>query len=434
MYNKRVVITGMGVYTPNGKTTDELFNNLLNGTSSVRNIIQERPEIQQCNSHVASIFKEEDLTLNALGLNGVKEAKVRMVHPTRVVLNAAIEAVNQSGIFESTNSHIQERTGCAIASGFGGISEIEANAIAAKNDVPLRGREGLAKIDNFLAIKSLPGASPAYIGRYFNIHGGEFISTASACTSGLSAIIYGYDKITLGKLDAAIIGGTGDASDISIGAFDALRALSSSWNDSPQHASRPNAKGRDGFVFGDGAGALVLEEYDHAKKRGAPILCEILGYGATGDGMSGSLTAPNKEGLYATQAVKQALNHAQINPQDIDYINLHGTSTLINDPLECMVLQQALGSTVAKNIYANATKSMMGHTLNACGVLETIVSIMSMQQNMLHPNKNLEEPDYDDLPLKFVPANEPVEYATNNVLKTGFGFGGRNSAIIYGKV
>ncbi|VVB77553.1 Uncharacterised protein [uncultured archaeon] len=445
MEGKRVVVTGMGAFTPLGLNVKDLFENSRAGKSVIRDVSSEIPVMVRINgdneipilktngSYIGSLFYPEQINHERFG----KESKRRMCHDTRIASAAAKEAIEDSGIFynPATTEQIKERTGVSIGSGFGGISDIEKAVIKVC-------REGLLEIDDFIAFKTLPGAPAAYIAANHQLHAGDGPSVCTECSSGNSNIMNGCMNIQLGLADTMICGGTGDAfSFLTHGGFSKLRATSYR-NDDPSHASRPFDRDRNGFVIGDGAGVVILEELEHAKKRGANIYAEIKGYGAKLDG--DHPTSPRSDAKYATLAIKQSLEMARLNPEDINHINAHGTSTKFNDWQETLAIKQSFGE-YAKNITISSDKSRLGHTLNASGGLELIISIMSMKNSVIPPTINLDNPDtqkdYHDERLQkyFVPCdldyvpNKARDRKINNFISSSFGFGGRSVVLCCGR-
>ena len=444
MEGRRVVITGMGAYTPLDLNVNELFRNVRDGKSVIRDVSSEIPiSIRRENkeipilktnrTYIGSLFYPEQITHDKFG----KDSKRRMCPDTRIAFAAAKEAVESSGIFynPATAERIKFRTGVSIGSGFGGISHIEKAVIEACE-------KGLGEIDDFVAFKTLPGAPAAYIASHYEIHAGDGPSVCTECSSGNSNIINGCMNIQMGLADVMICGGTGDAfSFLTHGGFGKLKATSDR-NDDPLHASRPFDRDRNGFVIGDGAGIVILEELVHAQEREAKIYAEIKGYGAMLDG--DHPTSPRSDAKYATLAIKQALNMAKLNPEEINHINAHGTSTKFNDWQETLAIKQAFLD-YAKQIPITANKSMLGHTLNAAGALEFIISVKTMTDEVIPPTVNLENLDtqknYHDERLQkyFVScdldyvANKSREAVTKNFISSSFGFGGRNVVLCAGK-
>ncbi|MFH1359189.1 MAG: beta-ketoacyl-[acyl-carrier-protein] synthase family protein [archaeon] len=429
---RRVVVTGIGVCTPLGMDMNSLWDNLINGRDVMGPIVRRDDIFSTCKSSAASYFSKEQLTLKNLGLADNEHAKRRMAHFTRVAVNAAQEAVNDSGLIFNGPDELGERTGASIASGFGGISELEIAAYIAQTKDKNAKRKGLGDMDKFLAFKSIPGAATVYLANLYRLHAGSFNSPSGACASGAISVINGVKDIVLGNADAYLCGGTGDLSLLTFGYFDNLDALSK--NHDYKTASRPFDRDRDGFVMGEGAGVIVLEEHEHAIQRGAKIYGEILGYSERND--AGDWTKPREDGKYITQAIKLALRMGKVNPEQIDYINAHGTSTPLNDSSESRGIRKALGLWADKP-FVNSTKSMLGHTLNASGAIEAVVALKSMEQGLIHPTKNLYNPDEEGgCNLSYVKHREVVEpkKGINYTLSNSIGFGGRNVVLLLGKV
>jgi len=429
---RRVVVTGMGVCTPLGMSVDELMNNLAEGRSSVGNVLEYNPIFAKSSSHVGSYFRPEQASIEGLGLKDLRDAKQKMAQNTRIAFNAASEAVNDSGIFDGSDvEEVKEMTGASIAAGFGGISDIEESTLLAYEVAP-GNRQGIDVVNRFVALKAIPGAASVFLSSHYGLHAGPFISPTAACASGAVSLIQGYRDIKDGFADAYIAGGTGDFSVVSFAAFDRIGALSRGYNDTPEEASRPFDRGRDGFIFGDGAGVLILEELEHAKKRGAPIYAEFLGWGMRGDG--GDHTAPREDGKYGIEAMQMAMNMARINPNQIEYINSHGTSTKLNDSAESRIIRGALGE-YADAPFVNSTKSMIGHTLNAAGSIEAVVTVASMNKGIIHPTKNLYESDKENgCDLNYVMNGTTIDgFRPKYAVSNSFAFGGRNATLIFGR-
>jgi 3-oxoacyl-[acyl-carrier-protein] synthase II len=332
---------------------------------------------------------------------------------------AADEAVNDSGLdFEGEN---RERIGCVWASGIGGLQEIE--------DTHSRYLErGARRISPYFIPKLMINAAAGQIAIRFQIHGANF-GVVSACASGLHAVGVALRTVQYGDADVVISGGSeATITPLGVGGFCALRALSQR-NDDPQTASRPFNKDRDGFVVGEGAGAVVLEEFEHAKARGAKIYGEVLGLGMTDDGYH--ISAPVPEGNMAARAMRLALEEAGVSPEGVDYVNAHGTSTLLNDVMETRAIRSAFGPR-ADSLLVSSTKSQTGHLLGASGAVESVVTLLGLHHQVAPATINYISPD-PECDLDYVP-NEPRPAELRRVTNNSFGFGGHNVSVLFGRV
>ena len=414
MTERRVVITGMGCVTPLSESVNELFDRLCQGHSGISQI--ESFDTSQYPVHIGGECK----TFNIENYTGVREGK-RMDRFTQMALACSIQAVNDSGLdFSKENPH---RVSVIVGTGIGGIKEIEDQHIRLLQKSP-------RKVSPFCVPKLMGNAASGYISIQYGLKGPN-LCVVTACASASHAIGEAYWNVLSGRSDISITGGSEAAlTPIGLASFCALRALSTR-NDDPTCASRPFDKDRDGFVLSEGAGALILEEYEHATKRGARIYAELLGYGATGDGFH--ITAPLEDGSGAAEAMKLALAHARLDPSKIDYINAHGTSTELNDAAEALAIKSVFGDHAYK-LSVSSTKSSIGHTLGASGAIGLIACCKSIEQGIIHPTANLEQvapecdPKMDYVPKTARPAT--VRYALSNAL----GFGGHNCSLIVGKV
>ncbi|HXB94613.1 MAG TPA: beta-ketoacyl-ACP synthase II [Puia sp.] len=414
MQLKRVVVTGIGALTPIGRNTPEYWEGLLNGVSGAAAITL----------FDASKFK----TKFACELKGFdplqyldrKESR-KVDRYTQIALAASDEAVKDAGIEkEKVNP---DRVGVVFGSGIGGLITFQEEVINfAKGD-------GTPRFNPFFIPKMILDIAAGHISMRHGFRGPNFAVT-SACASSTNAIMEAFNLIRLGKADVVISGGSeAVVSEAGVGGFNAMKALSER-NDDPSTASRPYDKERDGFVMGEAAGVLVLEELEHAKARGAKIYCEIMGCGATADAYH--MTAPHPEGLGAKNVMIAALADAGLKPADIDYINTHGTSTPLGDGAEIKAIADVFGES-AFDINISSTKSMTGHCLGAAGVIEAIACVMSVVKDVVPPTINhfTDDPELDTR-LNFTfwkPQNRKVRAALSNT----FGFGGHNACVIVGK-
>jgi 3-oxoacyl-[acyl-carrier-protein] synthase II len=412
---RRVVITGLGAVCALGKDVDDIFEKLLAGTSGVITITR-----FDTSKH-ATKFAAEVTSFNAAEYFPKLEAK-RMDPFTAYAVYAADRAMADAGIAKDDPKVDRDRFGCILGSGIGGIGELED-----QQTVLLQ--RGADRVNPFLVPKMMSNAMSGQVAIRHDLRGTNF-ATSSACASAGHAIGMAFKAIRWGDCDICMTGGSEAATTpLGLAGFCALRALSTR-NDAPAKASRPFDRDRDGFVMGEGGGILILEELAHAKRRGAKIYAEVLGFGSTDDAFH--ITAPHENGEGARRAIQLALNEARRNPEDISYINAHGTSTPLNDRLETLAIKRALGSDVARRIPISSTKSMIGHLLGASAALELIVTTLSVQRNVVHGTANLETPD-PECDLDYCPKGPrefPVQFAISNSL----GFGGHNVCIGIGKL
>ncbi len=411
MEQKQVVITGVGAVSAVGIGADFFFDNLLKGVSGIDHIKQYDAS-RQTTRIAAEIknFKAED--------HFSKKMIRRTGRYIQFGLIAADEAVKNSGIVLGDED--VTRIGCLFASGIGDFPMSESQAVAFH-------REGPGKMSPFTVPRVSPNMVSANISMELGLKGPS-LGLSSACTSGSHAIALAAMMLQTGHSDVIIAGAAESCiSPSAVEAYIALRALSSR-NDDPKHASRPFDKGRDGFVLGEGAGALVMETREHAEKRGAPILAQVAGYALNCDAYH--ITAPHPQGEGAATAMIMAVKNAGLTPDDIDYINAHGTSTPINDPSETSAIKRAFGER-AYDIPVSSIKSMIGHALGAAGALEAVACVQAMNENIMPPTMNLEEPD-PLCDLDYVP-NKAREKELNVVLSNSFGFGGQNCVLVFKK-
>lgn len=412
---KRVVVTGLGALTPIGNTYQEYWNGLVNGVSGAAPITL----------FDATLFKTqfacEIKNFNIEDHFDRKEAR-KIDRCAQLGIIAAREAIKHSGILEDTNVN-KERIGVIWGSGIGGIKtfEEEVSNYATGNGTP--------RFNPFFIPKMIADITPGHISMEFGLMGPNY-TTVSACASSTNAIIDAYMLLRLGKAEAIVTGGSEAAiTASSIGGFNALHALSTR-NDDPQTASRPFDKDRDGFVMGEGAGCIVLEEYEHAIARGATIYAELVGTGMTAD--AHHITAPHPEGLGALNVMREALLDANINVEDVDHINMHGTSTPLGDIAESKAIQKLFGEH-AYNIQINSTKSMTGHLLGGAGIIEAISAIGAINNSIVPPTINHFTDDENLDPKIDYTFNKAKEKNVDYALSNTFGFGGHNACVIFKK-
>ena len=411
MSRRRVVVTGLGCVSPVGNTVDQAWANLLAGKSGIGLISKFDASAFAC--RIAGEVRDLDLDHYI----SPKDARAMdtFIHYGIV---AAAQAVADSGLAtgEALGEEEATRIGCVIGSGIGGLPMIEHTNIEFTARGPRR-------ISPFFVPASIINMTAGHVSMRFGFKGPN-IAIATACTTGLHCIGEAGRMIEYGDADVMVAGGSEAAvSHLGVGGFAAMRALSTR-NDDPATASRPWDKDRDGFVLGEGGGIMVLEEYEHAKARGARIYAELAGFGMSAD--AGHMTAPNMDG--PRRAMLSALRNAALNPQDIDYLNAHGTSTPLGDINETQAIKAALGEQ-AKRIVVSSTKSMTGHLLGGAGGLESVFTVLALYHQKCPPTINLfnQDPECD---LDYC-ANEARDMPIRAALKNNFGFGGTNGALVF---
>lgn len=411
---KRVVVTGMGALTPLGNTVTDYWHNLKNGVSGCDKITLF--DASKFKTQFACEIKDFD----PVAWLDRKEAR-KLDRFTQIAIVASDQAVKDSGITPDNVDH--DRIGVVFASGIGGLITFQEEVTAfAKGD-------GTPRFNPFFIPKMILDIAAGHISMRHGFRGPNF-AVVSACASSTNAMMEAFNLIRMGKAEVIVTGGSeAVVSEAGVGGFNAMKALSER-NDDPKSASRPYDKDRDGFVMGEAAGVLIFEEYEHAIKRGAKIYCEIAGCGATAD--AHHITAPHPEGLGAKNVMMQALADADMKPEDIDYINTHGTSTPLGDVAEVKAITDVFGDHAYK-LNISSTKSMTGHCLGAAGVIEAMACIMAVQHNVVPPTINhfTDDPDLDPkLNFTFHQAQERVVDAA---LSNTFGFGGHNACTIFKK-
>lgn len=409
---RRVVITGLGVTSPVGNTMDEFWSSLTSGKSGVGRITHF--DTSEFSTQIAAEVKD----FNPDKYISRKDIK-RMDAFVQFSVWATHQAVEDSGLDFANMDPFA--TGVLIGSGIGGLRVIET-----QHKMLLS--KGPSRVSPFLIPMLITNMASGQVSIIFNLKGPN-LCVATACASGTHAIGEAYRHIALGEADVMITGGTESATtELGLAGFCSIKALSQR-NDEPERASRPFDRERDGFVMGEGAGIVILEEYEHAKKRGAKIYAELLGYGCTGDAYHMTAPAPGGEG--AARCIQMALDNSDVSPDKINYINAHGTSTPLNDKFETQAIKMVFGDH-AKKVAVSSTKSMTGHLLGAAGGLELVACAKAIETNVLPPTINYEYPD-EDCDLDYVPnvAREAkVDYAMSNSL----GFGGHNATLVIGRV
>lgn len=418
----RIVVTGIGLITPLGVTSSQSWENVINSKSGVKKIPGSLFSTNDLRCKIAgTINSEGSLAFDIEKFIDSKEAK-KMDKFIHYAIAAAEEAIIDSGLNKFTDES-KDHVGVLIGSGIGGLSTIERNANILESS-------GTRKISPFFIPASLINLASGHVSIRHGFTGPNH-SVVTACSTGTHAIGDAARIIRDGDAKVMICGGAeGAICRLGIAGFAAARALSTNFNDKPEEASRPWDKDRDGFVMGEGAGILVLEEYEHAKRRGVKIYGEVLGYGLSSDAYH--ITAPENQGTGAIKAMKMALAKAKIIPEKIDYINAHGTSTILGDIIELNAIKNVFANNI-KDIAISSTKSSIGHLLGAAGSVEAIFSLLAIQNNLLPPTLNLIAPDENCKGVNLV-ANEAQSKNINYAMSNSFGFGGTNSCLIFKKV
>ncbi|MBD0255622.1 MAG: beta-ketoacyl-ACP synthase II, partial [Cytophagales bacterium] len=405
----------IGALTPIGNNAQEYWQSLATGVSGAAPITKFNAE--KFRTKFACEVKNFDVT------HYIEKKEARKMDPfTQYAMVVAEEALKDSGLnLEKTNL---DRAGVIWGSGIGGLKTFQEEVIGFAHG------DGTPRFNPFFIPKMIVDLSSGWISIRYGFRGPNFV-TVSACASATNALVDAFTYIRLGKIDVAIAGGSEAAvTEAGIGGFNALKALSER-NSDPATASRPFDKDRDGFVLGEGAGALILEEYEHAKARGARIYAELIGGGMSSDAYH--MTAPHPEGLGAVNVMKNALEDAGIGPGEVDYINVHGTSTPLGDISETQAIQRVFGQHAYK-LNISSTKSMTGHLLGAAGAIEAIASVLSIKNQLVPPTINhFTDDEAFDRELNFT-FNKAQERKVNVVLSNTFGFGGHNFSIIFRKL
>ena len=412
MNKRRVVVTGIGIISPVGSELEKAWGNIKEGKSGIRRIDNFDPSgfATQIAGSVPDFDRDKYLA--------AKEARKvdTFIH---YGIGASVDAIEDSGLeITESNSH---RVGIAMGAGIGGLETIEQN-----HSKFLSG--GPRKVSPFFIPGSIINMTSGNVSIRYGITGPN-ISVVTACTTGTHCIGLAGRTIAYGDADVMIAGGSEYATTpLAIAGFSAARAMTTR-NDDPEGASRPFDSGRDGFVLSNGAGCMVLEEYEHAKARGAKIYAELVGFGMSGD--AHHITAPPEDGEGARKCMAAALNDAEIQPEDVDYLNAHGTSTPVGDVGETKAIKRAFGD-AAKSLAVSSTKSCTGHLLGAAGAVEAIFSVMAIRDNVLPPTINLTDPD-PECDLDYVP-NEARDAEVRTVVTNSFGFGGTNGSLVFRQV
>ncbi len=416
MEKRRVVITGMGAITPLGNTVDEFWAGIKACKSGIGPITLFDASVNKV--HYAAEVKN----FNAGDYMDPKDAR-KMARFTQFGVAAAKMALEDANLVG--NADVLDNTGVVLGVGIGGLEVTEGSILG-------MAKSGGVKTNPMAIPELIPNEVGGNIAINFGCHG-PVQSIATACSSGTDAIGVAFDMIRSGRIDCCVTGGAESTiCQFGIVGFEVLHALSTGFDDDPTKASRPFDKKRNGFVMGEGAGIFVLEEYEHAKARGAKIYAEVAGYGASCDGYH--LTSPNPDGICGSKCMSRALKDAGMDPSEIQYYNAHGTSTRINDPSETNMLKIAFGEENAKKLKISSTKSMHGHCLGATGAIEAMVCVKAIQDSYVPCTKNLDEVDVEGgCDLDYVP-NKGIDMNVDAAMSATFGFGGHNGAIIIKKV
>ena len=412
MSGRRVVVTGMGLVTPLGNDVPTSWAGLVAGRSGISTIDAFDPS--RLTSRIAGQVRDFDSS-HVLD----RKDQRRTDRYIQFGLVAAREAMDQAGLPDRLDGELAERTGAILGTGLGGVGTLNEG-------ITTNVTRGPDRISPFLIPMGIPNVGAGQIAISYGMTGPNF-ATVSACATGGHAVGEAFETIRRDDADMMLAGGAeAGIYEFLVGGFAAMRALSTR-NDDPEGASRPFDQGRDGFICGEGAGVLVLEELDHAQARGATPLAELIGYGATADASHITLPAPG--GIGAVRAARRALEKAGLSPADVDHVNAHATSTPEGDKSELQAIKTILGPH-APETPITANKSMIGHTLGAAGAIESIVSVMTIREGCIPPTINLTDPDPEAEGLTIV-ANQAARHDVGVVLSNSFGFGGQNTALIF---
>ena len=408
---RRVVVTGLGTINPLGNNVESSWNSLINSKSGISKI--SKFEVNNYPCKIAGSI--DDSNINEEIVSSREQRKIDRFIILGLI--AASEAINDSGfVSDNKNSH---RSGVMVGSGIGGLDTIYKNSSILDN-------QGIRKISPFFIPSSLINLLSGHISIKYNLKGPNS-SPVTACATGSHAIGDSFTIIKNNKADLMVCGGAEAAiCPLGISGFSAARALCDTFNDHPEKGSRPWDKDRSGFVMGEGAGVLILEELEHAKKRNAKIYGEVKGYGMSGDAYH--ITKPSEDGNGGYRAMEMALNESQLNSDDIEYVNAHGTSTPVGDKIELNAVERLFQSN--KKMFMSSNKSSIGHLLGAAGAVEAVFSLKTIQTKTLPPTLNLDNPD-TETSINLVP-HQAITKDVKNVISNSFGFGGTNASLIFG--
>ena len=408
---RRVVVTGIGTINPLGNSVETTWNTLINSNSGISKINKFDENNYPC-TIAGSI---EDSLINDEIVSSRERRKIDRFITLGLI--AANEAINDSGFILDDESSL--RSGVMVGSGIGGLDTIYKNSSILDN-------QGIRKISPFFIPSSLINLLSGHISIKYNLKGPNS-SPVTACATGTHAIGDSFTIIKNNKADLMVCGGAEAAiCPLGISGFSAARALCDTYNDQPEKGSRPWDKDRSGFVMGEGAGILVLEEYEHAKKRNANIYGEVKGYGMSGDAFH--ITKPSEDGNGGYRAMEMALQESRLNKDQIEYVNAHGTSTQVGDTVELSAVEKLFGSN--KNLFMSSNKSAIGHLLGAAGAVEAVFSFKTLQTKTLPPTLNLDNPDTNSF-INLIP-HTSIFKPVKNIISNSFGFGGTNASLIFG--
>ncbi len=408
---RRVVVTGLGTINPLGNNVETSWDNLINSKSGISKITKFNVDNYPCK--IAGSIEDSQINDKIVSIR--EQRKIDRFITLGLI--AANEAIIDSGF--TTNDKNSLRSGVMVGSGIGGLDTIYKNSSILDN-------QGIRKISPFFIPSSLINLLSGHISIKYNLKGPNG-SPVTACATGTHAIGDSFTLIKNNKADLMVCGGAEAAiCPLGISGFSAARALCDTFNEQPVRGSRPWDKDRSGFVMGEGAGILILEELDHAKKRNAKIYGEVKGYGLSGDAFH--ITKPSEDGNGGYRAMEMALNESQLNSHEIDYVNAHGTSTQIGDMIELSAVEKLFGSN--DSLCMSSNKSAIGHLLGAAGAVEAVFSLKSMQTKTLPPTLNLENPD-TNTNINLIP-NKAISKSIKNLISNSFGFGGTNASLIFG--
>lgn len=422
---RRVVVTGLGIVSPLGIGLQHNWDQLTAGKSGIRKI--EHFDVSDISSQIAGVVptsEESNPSNGAFHINDFVEPKEQKKIDVFIAyaMAASDEALNDAGWHPETDED-RERTGVMIGSGIGGLQSIYQTSVTLHERGPRR-------LSPFSVPQMLINLASGHVSIRHGLKGPNH-SVVTACATGTHAVGDASRLIAFGDADVMVAGGAEAAVNrLGLSTFAAARALTTGYNDNPTEASRPFDEARDGFIIAEGSGVLVLEEYEHAKARGAKIYGEVIGYGLSGDAYH--ITSPAEDGDGGFRAMKAALKNAGLNPEDIDYVNAHGTSTPLGDGIECGAVKRMFANNLDK-LAMSSTKSAIGHLLGAAGAVEAIYTLMAMKTGILPPTLNLTNVSENCKGVNLVP-NTAQEKEVNIALSNSFGFGGTNASVIFKKV
>ena len=408
---RRVVVTGLGTINPLGNNVKSSWNSLINSKSGISSITKFEVDNYPCK--IAGSIDDSNLN-NEIVTNRDQRKIDRFI---TLGLIAAEEAIKDSGFVSGEDSSL--RSGVMVGSGIGGLDTIYKNS-------SILNKQGIRKISPFFIPSSLINLLSGHISIRYNLKGPNS-SPVTACATGTHAIGDSFTIIKNNKADLMVCGGAEAAiCPLGISGFSAARALCDTFNNSPEKGSRPWDKDRSGFVMGEGAGVLVLEEYEHAKRRNAKIYGEVKGYGMSGDAFH--ITKPSEDGSGGYRAMEMALHESKLNSDEIEYVNAHGTSTPVGDLIELSAVEKLFRSN--KNLFMSSNKSAIGHLLGAAGAVESVFSFKTLETNIIPPTLNLDNPSINTS-INLIP-HESVSEKVSNIISNSFGFGGTNASLIFG--